>query len=136
MGYDPADVYVHCHARNRTTKTKTKTKTDPSANIVTTTRGDLHILGSNKQLYRGRIDTCEIMPLKEKERKLTRQDNAKFGKMNLDQLDQTVKNEIDEHLFAYLDWDKQFNEHVIVLSTTKRTPVGCERSLDRLGSAR
>ena len=120
MGYDPADVYVHCrtgHARNR--MTKTKTKSDPSANIVTT-RGDLHVLGSNNKLYRGRIDTCEIMPVAEKkERKLTRQDNPQLGKVNLDQLDQTVKNELDERLFAYLDWHKQFNEKVIVFCKEK-----------------
>jgi hypothetical protein len=79
---------------------------------------DVLIMGNNKKLYRGRIDSCEIIPLKnskEIKSKLRKNidENNETIKINFDQVDQINKTIADEHLFEYLDWQTQFNEQVI-----------------------
>ena len=72
------------------------------------------IMGKNNQLYRGRIETCERIPLQTR-----RENSVKFRSnveqkvdLHIDAFDQSKEKMIDEHLFEYLDWNVQFNEQV------------------------
>jgi hypothetical protein len=75
---------------------------------------DVLIMGNNKKLYRGRIDSCEIMALKKsEEKKLKIKTNIEEkNDVHFDQFDQSNQRIFDEHLFEYLDWQIQFNEQV------------------------
>jgi hypothetical protein len=110
IGYDPADIYSICN------KNKTRQKKKKSSNYeIFQTDQDLLIVGNDNKLYRGRINSCEIIPLKKSEKKNEKSvidENSEIKKFNFDQLDQTIKTIADEHLFEYLDWQTQFNEQV------------------------
>jgi recombinational DNA repair protein (RecF pathway) len=83
---------------------------------------DITIIGNNNKLYRGRIDSCQIIPLKKsKENKLKLKSNIdENNQIYLDQFNQTNKTIIDEHLFEYLDWQIEFNEQVFRRKINKK----------------
>ncbi|CAF1025422.1 unnamed protein product [Adineta steineri] len=104
LNYDLSDL---C---NRNQKTK---KTDKNSNIkIFNTSRDISIVGNDNKLYRGQIDSCEIIPLKNiKEKKLKLKANINENiEINFDQFDQINKTIGDEYLFEYLDWQTKFNE--------------------------
>lgn len=74
---------------------------------------DVLIMGKNNQLYRGRIETCEQIPLKihEKKSMKIRSNIEQKSEFHLDQSNEKI---LDEHLFEYLDWNIQFNEQVFL----------------------
>ncbi|CAF1055630.1 unnamed protein product, partial [Rotaria sordida] len=106
LGYDPSDI---CN-RNK------KKKINKNSNIeIFNTSQDISIVGNNNKLYRGRIDSCQIIPLKTTKEKKSKikinvDENNEIMKINFDQLDQTNKTIADEYLFEYLDWQTQLNE--------------------------
>ncbi|CAF4398062.1 unnamed protein product, partial [Rotaria sp. Silwood2] len=106
LGYDPSDI---CN-RNR------KKNINKKSNIeIFNTSQDISIVGNNNKLYRGRIDSCQIIPLKTTKEKKSKiktniNENNEIMQINFDQLDLTNKTIADEHLFEYLDWQTQFNE--------------------------
>ncbi|CAF0727356.1 unnamed protein product [Rotaria sp. Silwood1] len=106
FGYDPS------HICNRDKKKKIKKN---SVMEIFNTSQDILIVGNNNKLYRGRINSCQIIPLKTTKEKKSKiktnvDENNEILKINFDQLDQTNKTIADEHLFDYLDWETQFNE--------------------------
>ena len=101
LGYNPSDIY-----------NKTKLNKKRSIEIFSTNQ-DISLVGNNNKLYRGRIDSCQIIPLKtSKDKKM------KIKSKNIDennekiqiQFDQTINN---EHLYEYFDWQTHINEQVI-----------------------
>ncbi|CAF3491209.1 unnamed protein product [Rotaria socialis] len=106
LGYDPSDI---C-------KSNKKKKINKKSNIkIFNTGQDILIAGNNNQFYRGHIDTCQIVPLKSSQVKKSQiqtniDENNEIINVNIDQLNQTNKTIVDEHLFEYLDWQTQFNE--------------------------
>jgi len=106
LGYDPSDI---CNINK-------KKKINKKSNIeIFNINKDITIVGNNTKLYRGRIDSCQIIPLKKiKENKLKIKsninENNEKNQIYLDQFNQTNQTIIDEHLFEYLDWQIQFNE--------------------------
>ena len=86
---------------------------------------DVLIMGNNNQLYRGRIDTCEQIPLKKvKENTVkTRVNLEQKVDLHIDQFDQSNQKIIDEHFLKYLDWHVQFNEQVFQIQTKRKNSL-------------
>lgn len=106
VGYDPSDM---CGLNRKKEKKRTKEGKFHR-------NEDVSIMGNNNQLYRGRIDTCEQIPLKKvKENTVkTRVNLEQKVDLHIDQFDQSNQKIIDEHLLEYLDWHVQFNEQVFL----------------------
>jgi hypothetical protein len=105
LGYNPSDIY----------KNPNQILKKPNPEIFHTNQ-DLLIVGNNNKLYRGRIDSCQIIPTnKSKEKKSKAKSNIDENnekiKIDFDQIQN--KTMVNEYLFEYLDWQTQFNEQVI-----------------------
>ena len=106
VGYDPSDIY-RTHPRKKKTNSELFHSTQ-----------DVSILGDNNQLYRGRIHSCEVVPLKtSKEKKslgkTTSDEKHERVAVNFDPFDQLNTTIADQHLFEYLDWQSHFSEQVM-----------------------
>ncbi|UJR25587.1 hypothetical protein I4U23_006931 [Adineta vaga] len=104
LGYDPSNIY------NTMKKKKSNIQ-----KIMFHNSQDIEIVGTNNQLYRGQIDSCERIPLKkskEKKRKIkiNHDDKIENMKINFDQFNQSDKTLTDEYLFQYIDWQAHLNE--------------------------
>ena len=92
-----------------------------------TNRYELTIVGTDKKLYRGQIETCDIQPLKKKDTKQMKKQTIQnemndMSKIPLEQFDPTIQTVADEHLFEYLDWQNQFHQQVIHSSLKDQFP--------------
>ncbi|CAF0862265.1 unnamed protein product [Adineta ricciae] len=106
LGYSPSDIYC----LNRLKQGDRRVKKE----IFRQTQ-EISIVGTNNQLYRCRIDSCETMRVTNAKQaktkvKMTEDEKAENMKINFDEFDPLRNTLPNEHLFQYLDWQSHFNE--------------------------
>jgi hypothetical protein len=104
---------------------------------LTTKRQDINIVGNNKQLFRGQVDTCDIIvPLANKQarQQTSIQETKDQNRIFLEQFNLNIQTNANQHLCEYFDWQQQLQEQVNINTDMNMIVHRSYQHIIRLGS--